>query len=147
MTLAKPRFFCHSFFYKICQIWSGYFTLHHHHHLQKNPFGAVAALCRFLPDCIWAFTSLDFSTVLYYTDQDRQPCNQPRAWRTRSQCSCSPVTGWPVLSPGTGFHFRHLRLAGLWCRYSDLPPQWNRLWSGSINILFSVTSIRIVGST
>jgi hypothetical protein len=49
--------------------------------------------------------------------------SNPPTWRVRSLYLCPPVTGWPIIPPGTWFHFRHLlRLAGLRWRYSTPPP-------------------------
>jgi hypothetical protein len=67
------------------------------------------------------FTSLDFATIIIFTEQGLQPCIQPPIWRSKSLYVCPPVTGWP---PGTGFPFRRLlQLAGLRWRYSNPPPQ------------------------
>jgi hypothetical protein len=56
----------------------------------------------------------------YFTVSDSrlpQPGGQsPRIYIPHEQ-------GGPVIPPGTGFPFRHLLLAGLWCDYSNPPPK------------------------
>jgi hypothetical protein len=46
----------------------------------------------------------------------------PPTWRARSPYLYPQGTGWPSYTPGTGFTFRRLRLAGLWWWYSNPSP-------------------------
>jgi hypothetical protein len=45
------------------------------------------------------FTSLNFTTIISFTEQHGLPCVQPPTWRTRSLYLCSLVTGWPSYTP------------------------------------------------
>jgi hypothetical protein len=45
------------------------------------------------------FTLLDFATLIFFTEQDRQPCVQTPTSRSRSLYLCPPVTGWPNYIP------------------------------------------------
>jgi hypothetical protein len=60
---------------------------------------AVAFLRRFCHICHPVFTSFDFTTTVFFTEQGRQPCVQPPTRRTRSLYLCHPVTGWPSYTP------------------------------------------------
>jgi hypothetical protein len=47
----------------------------------------------------------------------------PPTWRARSPYLYPQKQGGPDIPPGTGFPFRSLlRLAGVWRKYSNLPP-------------------------
>jgi hypothetical protein len=95
--------------------------------LTKQPFLSHSLPEKILPDLFIPrkldhplFTSFDFATVIFFAEQDRQPCVQLPTWWTRSLYLCLQWQGGPVM----GFPFcRLLRLAGLRWRYSNPPPR------------------------
>jgi hypothetical protein len=76
----------------------------------KQPFWAKAFPRRFCQICLFCqelfvFLFLDFTTVVFLTEQGHHLCIQPLTWRTRSLYLCSPVTGWPSYTPMHWDHF------------------------------------------
>jgi hypothetical protein len=59
------------------------------------------------------FISLDFTTVIFFTEQGRQPCIQPPTRRTRSLYLCPTVTGWLSYTPS---HWVPFSSSSMTCR-------------------------------
>jgi hypothetical protein len=86
-----------------------------------------------IPRLLPVFTSLDFATIFFSTEQALQALQalqtffQPLTLRTKSLYLCSRVTGWPSYTPRHWFPFhRVLRLRELRWRYSCPPPQGDK---------------------
>lgn len=113
--------------------------LYHHHHRQNAPFRSTSCLRRFSQTCLFhheldypVFTSFDFATIIFCTQQGHQPCSQPPSWRIRSLYLCPPVTGL-VIHPCARFPFCCLVcLAGLQWMYSNPPPHGKSVLSHTV---------------
>jgi hypothetical protein len=82
--------------WKYCHLFSLLNDHHYHqhyyyHHRKNSPFWAIAFL-RIFCQIAFSFHFFGFRNNNVFTEQGRQPCVQPPAWRIKSLYLCPPVT-------------------------------------------------------
>jgi hypothetical protein len=107
---------------------SGWYFSRSYHHRQNSRFWAIAFLRRFCQICRpSSFHFLDFAIFFLQSKAVSLAFNpQPGG---PGLCIYVPQSqGGQIISPGSGFSFRLLRLAGLRWNYSDLPISSSLIW-------------------